>query len=108
MARILLSLLVLTDLGSAGQAQKRYEITRGAGPLICFSKATNDKPHRIDLNVANCEVDLKGKLNQVQAVAKDYRRGIKVRRAMAGAIVKLTHNPQLVQLYRLGNHHLRY
>ena len=110
MARILLSLLLLTDLGSAVQAQKRYEIARDSGPLICFSKATNDKPHRINLNVANCDVDLKGKKNQVQVVAKDYRRGAKIRLAMNGAfaIVKLAHNPQLVQLYRLGNHHLRY
>jgi hypothetical protein len=42
---------------------------------------TNDKPRRINLYVANWQVDLKGKKHQVQVVAK---------------------------LYRLGNHHLRY
>jgi hypothetical protein len=73
--------VLLTDLDSAVQAEKQIEITRDAGPLVCFSMVTNDKSRRINLYVANWQVDLKGKKHQVQVVAK---------------------------LYRLGNHHLRY
>lgn len=44
----------------------------------------------------------KGKKDPIQAVPKNYRTGAKIQLAKnsAFAIVKLTHNPQLVQLYR--------
>jgi hypothetical protein len=102
--------VLLTDLDSAVQAEKQIEITRDAGPLACFLTATNDKPRRINLNGANWQVDLKGKKIPVQVAPKGYRTTTKTRLAMddAFAIVKLAHNPQLVQLYRLGNRHLRY
>ena len=45
-----------------------------------------------------------GKKEPLQSVPKDYRSGAKIRLAPDGgfAIVKLTHDPKLVQLYREG------
>ncbi|MFT4513222.1 MAG: hypothetical protein ACI89X_002858 [Planctomycetota bacterium] len=56
-----LLLLLLAGLGSTVLAQEGFPVTLDQGPLICFSKATNDKPHRVNLYVANCDGDQKGK-----------------------------------------------